>query len=91
MKKFLTLIFEKVAEKLREKEPKMTVLEAENGENDTQSKAKKIIKKRKQKGRENIDSVNLPQKSQELLPLISTQKKKLISIAGDIGFDPDKA
>lgn len=87
MRKLLTSIFEKLAEKIREKEPQVTVFKEENGDYESQSKAKKGPKKRKQKDRKNIGSDNLPQ---EFLPSISPQKMKLISVAGEIRLDPDK-
>lgn len=87
MRKFLTSIFEKLAEKLRENEPQVAVFEEEKGNNKSQPDAKKAPKKRKQKEGKNKGATDL---SQELLPLISPQKMKLISIAGDIRLDPDK-
>jgi hypothetical protein len=87
MRKFLTSIFEKLAEKLKEKEPSTSVFDEEKGDHESQPKAKNISKKRKQKEAKNKGAADLPQ---ELLPLISPQKMKLISIAGDIRLDPDK-
>lgn len=87
MRKILTSIFEKFAEKLRENEHPVDVFEEDERGGLGQPKVKKGPKKRKQKDRKNIGSDNLPQ---ELLPLISPQKMKLISVAGDIRLDPDK-
>jgi len=87
MRKFLTLILEKLAEKLRENEPPVAALEEDNGINKSQSKAKKRSKKRKPEEEQNKGYATLPQ---ELLPLISSQKMKLISVSGDIRLDPDK-
>lgn len=86
MRKFLTSVFEKLADKLREKEPQVEVLE-DKFSNDNKPKAKKIHKKRKQKSRKNtVSSVQ----NQDSLPSISPQKMKLISVAGDLRLDPDK-
>lgn len=49
MRKFLASIFETLAEKFREKEPNVATLEAEKVDNESQPKAKKTPKKRKQK------------------------------------------
>jgi len=87
MRKFLTSIFEKITEKLREKEPQVTVFEEDKAGSESRPKAKKIPRKRKRKEKKDTGPVDLPQ---ELLPLISQQKMKLISIAGDIRLDPDK-
>jgi len=87
MRKLLTSIFEKITDKLRENATPVAVLEEDKSGGMSQSKAKKGSKKRKQKDRENIGSAKLPQ---ELLPSISSQKMKFISIAGDIQLDPDK-
>lgn len=87
MRKFLTSIFEKITEKLREKEPLVAVFEEEKEDGKSQPKIKKVPKKRKQKEKKNKGAADLPQ---ELLPLISPQKMNLISVAGDIRLDPDK-
>lgn len=87
MRKFLTSIFEKITEKLRGSSHSVAVLAEDKSGSVNQPKSKKGPKKKKQKDRENIGSANLPQ---ELLPSISPQKMKLISIAGDIRLDPDK-
>jgi len=87
MRKFLTSIFEKLAEKLRENAHPVAILEKDNEIDKSQPKSKKGYKKRKQKEEQDKGSANLPQ---ELLPLISPQRMKLISVAGDIRLDPDK-
>lgn len=87
MRKFLTSILEKLIEKVKEKDYQRHSSERKEQKDKSQHKAKKDPKKRKQKDRKNIGSDNLPQ---ELLPSISPQKMKLISIAGDIRLDPDK-
>lgn len=87
MRKFLTSILEKITEKLREKEPQVTVFEEDKAGRESQPKAKKIHRKRKQKEKKDTSPVDF---SQELLASISPQKMKLISIAGDIRLDPDK-
>lgn len=88
MRKFLNSFFEKLADKTRKKEPIVTVLEKNMERDENPPKATKTPKKRKQKASKNIASAN---SSQEILPSISPQKMKLISIAGDIRLDPDKA
>jgi len=87
MRKFLTSVFEKLADKLREKEPQITILKEEKVVEEYKLKAKKVPKKRKQKEEKDKGSTGL---HQELLPSISPQKMKFISIAGDIRLDPDK-
>jgi hypothetical protein len=88
MRKFLTSILEKLTEKVREKESHVAISEADKIGNESQPKTKKTPKKRKQKERKDkIDAVSI----KEALPSISPQKMKLISIAGDIRLDPDKA
>lgn len=88
MRKFFTSIFEKLAEKLRDNEPHIAILEAEKAGSESQPKNKKTPKKRRHKERkDNIDAVLI----KEVLPSISPQKIKLISVAGDIRLDPDKA
>ncbi len=87
MRKFLTLILEKLTEQLRKNDTPVAVLEESNRGNLDQPRSQKASKKRKKKERNNKISADLPQ---ELLPLISSQKMKLISIAGDIRLDPDK-
>jgi hypothetical protein len=88
MRKFLTSIFEKLADKTRKKEPPVAVIEEIREIKPSSPKPTKIPKKRKQKARESIVSAN---SSQELLPSISPQKMKLISVAGEIRLNPDKA
>jgi hypothetical protein len=87
MRKFLTSILEKLTEKIRKKDPHVTVFKEEKVDYESQSKAKKAPKKRKLKEEKGKASATLPQ---EILPSISPQKMKLISIAGDIRLDPDK-
>jgi len=87
MRKFLTSVFEKLAETLREKDNSVTILGKNKEVGESQPKAKKVLKKRKQKEKKEANPVDLPQ---ELLASISSQKMKLISIAGDIRLDPDK-
>lgn len=87
MRKFLTSILEKITEKLREKEPQVNVFEEDKAGSESQPKAKKIPRKRKQKEKKDTSHVDLPQ---EVLTSLSQQKMKLISIAGDIMLDPDK-
>ena len=88
MRKFLTSIFENLADKTRKKEPKVAVIEEIREIEPSPHKPTKIPKKRKQKTSKNIGSAN---SSQEILPSISHQKMKLISVAGDIRLNPDKA
>src|SRR4030067_1402812 len=87
MRKFLTFIFEKLSKKPKENESQKTVFKEENEDHKSQTKAKKVSKKRKQKEEKDKGFTNL---SQEILPSISPQKMKLISVAGDIRLDPDK-
>lgn len=83
MIKFLASFIEKITEKTRTKVHQITILE----ENQNLLKVKKLPKKRKQKASKNLASSDLPQ---EILPSISSQKMKLISIAGEIRLDPNK-
>lgn len=87
MRKFLTSIFEKLADKTRKKEPQLAVIEEIREIESRPPKPTKTPKKRKPKATNNIGSANSPQ---EILPSISRQKMKLISIAGEIRLDPDK-
>jgi hypothetical protein len=87
MRKFLTSILERLAEKVREKEPPVTILEADKEDNTSQTKARKVPKKKKQKEKKYTEEAI---SMKETLPSISPQKMKLISIAGDIRLDPDK-
>lgn len=88
MRKFLTSIFEKLADKTRKKEPQVAVIEEIREIESSSTKPTKRPKKRKQKASKSIVSNDSPQ---ELLPSISPQKMKLISIAGEIRLDPDKS
>jgi hypothetical protein len=87
MRKFLTSIFEKLADKTRKKEPLITVLEEKIKLDESLPKVPKTSKKRKPRSCKNVVSVNTPQ---ELFPSISPQQMKLISIAGEIRLDQDK-
>lgn len=87
MRKLLNSIFENLADKTRKKEPLVTVLEEDMDLEDNPPKATKTPKKRTPKASKSIVSAN---SSQEILPSISPQKMKLISIAGEIRLDPDK-
>jgi len=83
MRKFITPLFENLAEKFRKKDRLRIFLKEEKLEDESQPKTKKVAKKRKQK--EEKVFVN------ELADLpISQQKMKLISTAEDIRLDPDK-
>jgi len=87
MRKFLTSILEKLTEKIREKDNHTFTLEVENVSIVSQTRAKRIAKKRiKKEIKETVSSTEM----QESFPSISHQKMKLISIAGDIRLDPDK-
>jgi hypothetical protein len=88
MRKFLTSIFENLAEKTRKKEPHITILKENIKIDENPHKVSKSSKKRKPKTCKNIVSANSPQ---ENLSSISSQKMKLIAIAGDIRLDPNKA
>ncbi len=87
MRKFLNSIFEKLAYKTRKKGPLVTVLEENMDLEENHPKSTKTPKKRTPKSSKNIVSADF---SQEILPSISPQKMKLISIAGEIRLDPDK-
>ena len=87
VKKFMASIFERLAEKFREKEPHVTILEVDKEDNTSQPKARKVPKKKKQKEKKYTEEAIL---MKEALPSISHQKMKLISVAGDIRLDPDK-
>lgn len=88
MRKFLTSLFEKLADKTRKKEPLVSILEKNMKLDENPPKTTKTSNKRKPKTSKSIISAK---SSQEILPSISPQKMKLISIAGDIRLDPDKA
>lgn len=88
MRKFLTSIFEKLADKTRKKEPPVTIIEEIRGVKRNPLKPTKTPRKRKPKASKNLDFSEL---SQEVLPSLSPQKMTLISIAGEIRLDPDKA
>lgn len=87
MRKFLATIFETLAEKFKEKEPPLGTLESDKADNENQPKAKKTPKKRKQKEEKYTEEGT---SLKEMLPSLSPQKMKLISVAGDIRLDPDK-
>ena len=87
MRKFLTSIFEKLAEKLKEKDTRTVVLEENDVNYLDKPREKKTPKKRKQKEKKEKTSIGLTKDS---LLSISPQKMKLISVAGDIRLDPDK-
>ena len=87
MRKFLTSIFEKLADKTRKKEPPVVVIEEIREVKQSPTKPTKVPKKRKQKVSKNLVFDDLPH---DIPPSISPQKMKLISIAGKIRLDPDK-
>jgi len=87
MRKFLRFIFEKAAEKFKDKEPQVAVLEEDKSDSKSPPKVKNLPKKRKQKEKTRT-SANT--KNKRFVPSISPQKMKLISVAGDIRLDPDK-
>lgn len=87
MRKFLTSVFEKLAEKSREKDNSATISKEDKVSEEIQYKAKNLPRKRKQKEKKQTNHVDLPQ---DILSSISPQKMKLISVAGDIRLDPDK-
>lgn len=87
MRKFLTTLFENLAEKLREKDNHITIPESKDIDNENKPKAKKYLKKRSPKVQKNTA---IKAEIKENFPEISDQKMKLISIAGDIRLDPDK-
>lgn len=85
---FLTSFFENIADKIRKKKPPVAAIEAIKEVEKSPLKLTKTPKKKKPKASKNIVSADFPQ---ELLASISPQKMKLISIAGEIRLDPDKA
>lgn len=87
MRKFLTLIFGKIVDKNRKKEHPVEAIKAIKEMEQSSPKSTKTPKKRRQKESKHIVSDDLPQ---EILPLLSHQKAKLLSIAGEIRLDPDK-
>lgn len=87
MRKFLTSIFEKLADKLREPETHPPIINADEAKNEIQPKVKRLPKKRKPIERK---SANLSYEVKDSPLPISRQKMKLISVAGDIRLDPDK-
>lgn len=87
MRKFLKSLLERLTEKLKKNQSHVPILEHEKAYNESQPKSKKIPKKRKQKEKKDIETaISIKQ----ALPSISSQKMKLISVAGDIRLDPDK-
>jgi hypothetical protein len=88
MRKFLSSIFEKLVDKTRKKEPQIAIIEEIGDVEPSPPKTTKTAKKIKQKTSKNIVFADF---SQEILPSISPQKMKLISIAGEIRLDPDKS
>ena len=71
MRKFLTSILERLTEKVREKKPHVSILEADKIDAGRQVKAKKTPKKRKQKEvKYTEDAIAM----KEALPSISNQK-----------------
>lgn len=87
MRKFLTTLFENLAEKLREKDNHVVTLEVKNVDNENKHKAKKSLRKRGPKVQKNAA---IKAEIKEAFPEISNQKMKIISVAGDIRLDPDK-
>jgi hypothetical protein len=87
MRKFLTSFFKRFTENIRDKEPRTTSSEEKKTIEKRQFKATRTSKKRKQKEEKDTDSIN---PFQELLSSLSPQKRKLISIAGEIRLDPYK-
>ena len=71
MRKFLTSIFEKLADKTRKKEPPVTIIEEIRGVKRNPLKPTKTPRKRKPKASKNLDFSEL---SQEVLPSLSPQK-----------------
>lgn len=86
--KLLNSFFEMLADKTRKKEPQVVVIEEIREVDPSPLKTTKAPKKKKPKVSKTLFSADFPQ---EVLPSISPQKMKLISIAGDIRLDPDKA
>lgn len=87
MRKFLTTLFENLAEKLREKDSHIAIPESKDIDIENKPKAKKSLRKRSPKVQKNAA---IKAEIKEAFPEISDQKMKLISIAGDIRLDPDK-
>ncbi len=87
MRKFLTTLFENLAEKFREKDSHIAIPESKDIDIENKPKAKKSLRKRSPKVQKNAA---IKAEIKEAFPEISDQKMKLISIAGDIRLDPDK-
>jgi len=87
MRNFIASFIKKITEKTGTKAPQITILEENMELNKRLLKVNKLPKKRKQKAIKTLASSDLPQ---EILPSISSQKMKLISIAGEIRLDPNK-
>jgi Plasmid encoded RepA protein. len=87
MRKFLTTLFENLAEKLREKDSHITIPESKDIDIGNKPKAKKSLRKRSPKVQKNTA---IKAEIKEAFPEISDQKMKLICAAGDIRLDPDK-
>lgn len=87
MRKFLTSILEKLTEKVREKEPQKAIDVVNLVEQKRSPKIRKTPKEKKQKEKNSAIKAEI----KESFPEVSPQKMKLISIAGDIRLDPDKA
>jgi hypothetical protein len=88
MRKFLTSIFEKLADKLREKEIRSSIIKNEEVRKEIQPKAKKRPQKRKPIEKKSAD---LSYEIKDSPLPISRQKMKIISVAEDIRLDPDRA
>jgi len=87
MRKFLTTLFEHLAEKLREKDSHIAIPGSKDIDIENKPKAKKSLRKRSPKVQKNAA---IKAEIKEAFPEISDQKMKLIAIAGDIRLDPDK-
>lgn len=87
MRKFLRFIFEKAAEKFKDKEPLVPGLEEDKINSKNPPKVKKLPKKRKQKEKTRTSSNT---QNKIFLPSISPKKMELVSVSGDIRMSPDK-
>lgn len=86
MRRLLGSVFEKLAEKLKEKDPHKAIEVVEFVEHKRSPKIRKTPKDRKQKEKNATIKVEI----KEAFPEVSPQKMKLICAAGDIRLDPDK-
>lgn len=86
MRNFLSSILEKWAGNLKKVEPKVSLLE-EKIDQEKKPTPQKSLKKRRRQAKKDLSPEGIAQNN---VSLISSQKMKLITSAGEIRLDPDK-